>query len=88
MRIPENLTASADGALLYDSAGGEPLAIRLIGATKWKKFTLYRNVPASGLINVSLALTGIGTAFFDDIRIEPMYPGAVPGPLAGAAASR
>ncbi|HMC12017.1 MAG TPA: hypothetical protein VKH44_12035, partial [Pirellulaceae bacterium] len=88
VRIPENLTASADGALLYDSAGGEPLAIRLIGATKWKKFTLYRNVPASGLINVSVALTGIGTAFFDDIRIEPMYPGAVPGPLAGAAASR
>jgi len=88
VRIPENLTASADGALLYDSAGGEPLAIRLIGATKWKKFTLYRSVPASGLINVSVALTGIGTAFFDDIRIEPMYPGAVPGPLAGAAASR
>jgi len=72
IRIPKPIVASVDGALFYDSAGGEPLAIRLTNATGWKKFTLYRTVPASGTIQVTLALTGIGTAYFDDIHIEPL----------------
>jgi hypothetical protein len=72
VRIPKAITASVDGALLYDSAGGEPLAVRLTAATGWKKFTLYRRVPASGTINVTLALTGLGTVYFDDVRIEPL----------------
>jgi hypothetical protein len=72
VRIPKSIAASVDGALLYDSAGGEPLAVRLTGQTPWKKFTLYRTVPASGLLNVTLAMTGLGTVYFDDIRIEPL----------------
>jgi hypothetical protein len=32
-------------------------------------------VPASGKIHVSLALTGLGKAYFDDVRIEPLRPG-------------
>ena len=74
VNIPAPITASADGALVYDSAGGEPLAIRLTGPMPWKKFTVYRRVPASGTINVTLALTGIGTVYFDDVRIEPRVP--------------
>ena len=31
-------------------------------------------MPDSGLISVTLALTGIGTVYFDDIRIEPEVP--------------
>lgn len=74
MRIPAPIKASPDGALFYDSAGGEPLGVRLTGATGWRKFTLYRRVPDSGLISATLALTGIGTVYFDDIRIEPEVP--------------
>jgi hypothetical protein len=82
--IPEAITASLDGAMVYDSAGGEPLALRLVGPLGgWPRYTLYRRVPASGTINVTLALTGIGAAYFDDVRIEPLvwsprprdYPG-------------
>jgi hypothetical protein len=73
VRIPKALTASADGALIYDSAGGEPLAVRMVGEVKqWRKVTLYRRVPSTGVINVTLALTGIGKAYFDDVRIEPL----------------
>jgi hypothetical protein len=75
IRIPKDITASADGALLYDSAGGEPLAIRLTTATPWKKFTLYRRVPDSGTMYVTLALTGLGAVYFDDVRIEPLAAG-------------
>jgi hypothetical protein len=74
INIPTPITASADGALLYDSAGTEALAIRLTDAMGWKKFTVYRRVPASGTIDVTIALTGLGAAYFDDIRIEPRVP--------------
>jgi hypothetical protein len=77
IKIPARITASVDGALFYDSAGGEPLGVRLVGPNPWKQFTLYRKVPASGTMGVTLALTGLGTVYFDDIRIEPLLrPGA------------
>lgn len=78
--VPERVAATADGALFYDSAGGEPLAIRVMTTgKKWKKYTLYRQVPTSGEMSVTLALTGLGTAYFDDVRIEPMqwHPGGI-----------
>lgn len=72
VRLPGGIGASPDGALLYDSAGGEPLAVRLTQPTGWKEYTLFRRVPASGKINVTMAVTGLGSAFFDDVRIEPL----------------
>ena len=74
--IPTPITASADGALFYDNIGGEPFAVRLTEPTGWKKFTFYRRVPSSGTVQVTLALTGIGTVYFDDVRIEPLVAGA------------
>jgi hypothetical protein len=74
VRLPSPTVGSPDGALLYDSAGGEPLAVRLNLPSPWKQYILYRRVPDSGTINVTLALTGLGTVYFDDIRIEPMGP--------------
>jgi hypothetical protein len=75
MRLLRPIGLSVDGALFYDSAGGEPLAVRLTEPTPWKRFTLYRRVPASGTISVTCALTGLGTVYFDDVRIEPLVPG-------------
>jgi hypothetical protein len=73
VKVPEGVGSSADGAMLYDSAGGEPLAVRIpIALPQWHRITLYRQVPASGTISVTVALTGLGTAYFDDIRIEPL----------------
>src|SRR5262249_38386345 len=80
VRIPQAITASADGALIYDSAGGEPLAVRMTEPTKkWEKITLYRRVPDSGTMFVTLALTGLGTVYFDDVRIEPLGTNQVAG---------
>jgi hypothetical protein len=72
VNIPAALTGSVDGALFYDSVGGEPLGVRLNAATGWKQYVLYRRVPADGTIRVTLALTGLGTVYFDDVRIEPL----------------
>lgn len=76
IRIPQPIQASVDGALFFDSLGGEPLAVRLTGPTPWKPFSLYRRVPPSGQVSVTMALTGIGTVYFDDVRIEPLAPAA------------
>jgi len=72
MRVPGAIAASADGALIYDSIGGEPLSVRVTEATDWRQVVLYRRVPSSGQFFVTLALTGIGSVQFDDVRIEAM----------------
>jgi hypothetical protein len=72
VNLPSTLTGSVDGALFYDSVGGEPLGVRLTAATGWKQYILYRRVPANGAISLTLALTGVGTVYFDDVRIEPL----------------
>ena len=89
VNVPAAITGTADGALLYDDAGGEPLAVRLQQTAGWKQFHLYRRVPTSGQMSVTLALTGIGVAYYDDVRIEPLVAGAAAagtatgGPTAG-----
>jgi hypothetical protein len=76
VKVPGPIKSSVEGAMLYDSSGGEPLAVRLTTATKaWRKFNLYRRVPASGLMQVTLELRGVGAAYFDDVRVEPLTGG-------------
>jgi hypothetical protein len=73
VKVPAAIGASTDGALLFDSAGGEPLALRLTEPTKgWQQYVIYRKVPASGSINVTMALQGLGKVYFDDVQIEPL----------------
>lgn len=81
VKVPGEISGTADGVLFYDDAGGEPLAVRVRDTRyksepsgSWKHYHLYRRVPASGQISVTMALTGIGVAYFDNIRIEPLYP--------------
>jgi hypothetical protein len=79
VRIPSDIGASTDGLLIYDSAGGEPLAARLRDKVKWKRISLYRTVPATGKINLTVALTGLGEVYLDDLRIEPLATESLPG---------
>lgn len=71
------IRASADGAMFFDTTAGEAYAIRLTespswnGSPVWQEFHVYRKVPASGEVRVRMALTGFGTVYFDNIRVEP-----------------
>jgi hypothetical protein len=90
VKLAGGVQGSADGVLIYDDAGGEPLAYRVLDTNEadvtngpargvWKQFHLYRRVPQTGQLGVTLALTGVGTAYFDDVRIEPILsPGRAP----------
>jgi hypothetical protein len=75
VKVAGEIGLTADGALFYDDAGGEPLGVRLLSTKDhWQRFHLYRRVPASGQIALTVALTGIGVAYFDDLRVEPLVP--------------
>ena len=76
-KVPYGVVSSADGAVVYDSVGGEGLAVRLNAVPEWKRFHLYRQMPESGKLSLTFAITGLGSAYFDDVKIEPMLPGAV-----------
>ena len=78
LKIPQKIASSVDGLLVFDSVGGEPLGIRLTDAMPWRRITLYRRVPASGTINVSMVLTGIGRVYIDEVHIEPLVLPATP----------
>jgi hypothetical protein len=79
MRMPGPITGSVDGAMLYDSIGGEPLAVRTTAPDPlWKPYVFYRRVPAAGAVNVTMALTGVGSVYFDDVEIEPLTPRQAP----------
>ncbi|HJZ89560.1 MAG TPA: hypothetical protein VKE40_01730 [Gemmataceae bacterium] len=65
------IRASADGAMVFDTTAGEAYAARIPDPTSWRKLHLYRKVPESGEVRVRLALTGFGTVYFDDVRVEP-----------------
>jgi hypothetical protein len=91
VKVPREIEGSADGVLFYDDAGGEPLGVRVSAQPTWKKYHLYRKVPAGGQISVTVALTGVGVAYFDDVRVEPLVPSAsepTPEELAGYRGSR
>jgi hypothetical protein len=69
------IRASTDGAMLMDTTTGEAYAIRLYEGTEWKQYHVYRRVPANGEVRVRMALTGFGTVYFDDVRVEPFIFG-------------
>jgi hypothetical protein len=92
VKVAGTIGLTADGALFYDDAGGEPLGVRLLQTGgRWQRFHLYRRVPAAGQISLTVALTGVGAAYFDDLRIEPLVAAqgaAEPPPRPGATSAR
>lgn len=79
VRIPQEIKGSPDGALFFDSVGGEPLGIRLTAPTEWRHYSFYRKVPTSGTVGITLALTGMGAVYFDDWKVEPLEGSPQPG---------
>ena len=87
-RVPGSLKATVDGALFYDSIGGEALAVRLTAKSGWTKYTVYRRVPPTGSVHVVLAQTGLGTVLFDDLRVEPLSSAIQPASFSSPAPRR
>ncbi|WP_425617942.1 hypothetical protein NA78x_001632 [Anatilimnocola sp. NA78] len=72
--IPQPITGSHDGLLIFDSIGGPELADRQHLTRGWRQFTIYRAVPESGELVVTFALTGLGEAWIDDVQVNLLDP--------------
>jgi len=70
VRVPEPITGSVDGLLIFDSWTGEALAERIGQTNDWQRFTLYRAAPMSGGLTVTFALTGLGEADVDAVSVR------------------
>jgi hypothetical protein len=74
-KVPDFITGNSDGLIVFDSSGGEPLGMRIRHSPSWYQYHLYRRVPPTGKMSMSFALTGLGTAYIDDVKIEMLSPG-------------
>ncbi|MDR3198459.1 MAG: hypothetical protein LBU34_11380 [Planctomycetaceae bacterium] len=83
IRIPRRLESTVDGLMIFDSLGGESLALRFVEAQDWREFAFYRNVPADGNYYVTFGLQGFGEVHIDDVRISGVQfeiPAQIPVP--------
>ncbi len=78
IKVNEPQRATTDGALIFDNIGGEAMAVRITAPTPWRRYTVYREVPASGEVRLTVGLSGLGAAFFDDFKIEPLIAADAP----------
>lgn len=69
-RLKGPIQASQDGLLIVDSMSGWPLATRITKPGDWSEFSLLRAADESGQTTITIALTGLGEAFVDDLVIE------------------
>lgn len=70
LRLSKPITGSVDGAMLYDSIGGEALAVRVSKPAGWQKYVLYRPVWTDQDVQLTVGLSGVGEVRFDDLKIE------------------
>ena len=86
IRIPQPLESTVDGLLIFDSLGGEELALRFVHtAGEWRRFAFYRSVPEDKTYYVFFALNGFGEVHLDDIQVAAVQfetPQVQPAPSA------
>ena len=71
IRIPQPLESTVDGLMIFDSLGGEQLALRFLHTNgEWREFAFYRIVPENSNYYVIFALNGLGEVHLDDIQVS------------------
>ena len=74
VQVPRPLSGGREGLLLFDSLTGPALGERVYATSGWREFSLYRAVPENGEMRVTIALTGLGEAWLDDLSVSLIDP--------------
>ncbi len=80
-KVVAPIQGSLEGLTIIDSLGGASLAERITQSGQWQEFSLYRGAPADGNLNITFALTGLGTAQVDEVTVriaDPTQPPVEP----------
>ena len=72
VNIPVRLQNTVEGLKITDSNSGEVLAERRLKTNGWQKIAFQRVVTNSNPVFVTIALTGYGTAYVDDVKLIPL----------------
>ena len=72
VNIPVRLQNTVEGLKITDSSSGEVLAERRMKTNGWQKIVFQRVVTDSNPVFVTIALTGYGTVYVDDVRLIPL----------------
>jgi hypothetical protein len=89
--VPQPITGSVDGLLVFDSLGGPALAERVGPTGDWRRLVLHRIVPpemAGEPLVVTFALSGLGEARIDDVSVRSLERVAEGTPAALVSAPR
>ncbi len=79
-KLVSPLEGSLEGLTIIDSLGGPSLSERITQSDQWQEFSLYRGVSVDGNLNITFALTGLGTALVDEVTVriaDPTQPASV-----------
>lgn len=72
VRIDSPIRNSNDGFLITDSFGGNQLALRLQSTNGWQSVVIDRVVTDERMLQITLALTGLGTVDVRDFSVRTM----------------
>ncbi len=80
-KVAAPIQGSLEGLTIIDSLGGASLSERITQSGQWQEFSLYRGAAADGNLNITFALTGLGTALVDEVTVrisDPTQPPVEP----------
>lgn len=70
VRIREPIAGSLEGLMIRESLGGDALSLRLSEPSQeWKPFRMIRAVEQPDHLTITFAMTGLGEAWLDDLRV-------------------
>jgi hypothetical protein len=72
VRIDEPIVGSERGLHIIDSLGGPQLALTIRETPGWQPFQMIRAVPESTELQLTIALTGTGTARLDAVMVRAL----------------
>jgi len=78
------LIGTVDGLQIIDSLGGPGMATRIVRAPDWQSFRILRGATADTQLVVSLALSGLGRAQIDNLKIHTLQRNSVAASQSGA----
>jgi hypothetical protein len=74
VRVPQRIAGSIDGLEIVDSLGGPELSLRIRETADWQPFRLIRGVSDTTDMTLTIALSGMGTAYVDGVMIRVLGP--------------
>jgi len=72
VNIPTRIQNTVEGLKITDSNSGEVLAERRMQTNGWQQISFQRVVTNSNPVFVTIALTGYGLAYVDDVKLIPL----------------